>query len=160
VPLLQGEQAELLQRLARAIDVDLPPRALLDAALHEFFGFVDSHPIAARVLADEPFGDAELERLSGVLHKQTRAAVALWIESLLPELSPELSKPGSVVLDGVYGALVGFAAGRRDPCAPSADRAVEVAGAMLWHGLLQLAPAEVATATEPAKAEPAAESTP
>ncbi len=133
--LFRAEHAELTERLATELLGDTPIRERLTSALDAFVAYVDEHPIAARVIADEPFGDEELEAVRQSLHAQTKEAVAGWIAAdAAGRFDPQGVREG-VIVDAVYGGLVGVAANRRRVPGTPADEVVEATAELLWHGL-------------------------
>lgn len=133
--LLRAEHAELTARLAAEMLGDGSARARLDAAIDAFVGYVDEHPIAGRVLADEPFDNDELEDVRRTLHAQTKQALAGWLAA---DASGRFDPRGArerVVVDLVYGGLVEVAASRRRTPRTRRATVVAVTGEVLWGGL-------------------------
>ncbi|MBJ7328412.1 MAG: TetR/AcrR family transcriptional regulator [Solirubrobacteraceae bacterium] len=142
--LLRDEHADLTARLAASILVAEPPYERLARALDDFVAYVDEHPIAGRVLADEPFGDEELEAVRHALHSQTKAALAGWIANDAGDRFDAASVRGHVLIDAVYGALVGVASSRRRPRRPPRDEVVAATLDLLWAGLAPVLNGEAA----------------
>ncbi|MBJ7520192.1 MAG: TetR/AcrR family transcriptional regulator [Solirubrobacteraceae bacterium] len=133
--LLRAEHAELTARLAAEMLGDGPVRERLDAAIDAFVGYVDEHPIAGRVLADEPFGNDELEEVRRALHAQTKQALAGWLAADSGGRFDPRGARERVVVDLVYGGLVEVAASRRRTPRTRRATVVAVTGEVLWGGL-------------------------
>lgn len=136
--LLRAEHAELTTTLAATFADAGPLRDRLERAVDGFVAYVDAHPIAARVIADEPFDDTELEEVRRTLHAQTKLALGGWIAA---DAAVPFNPRGAyerAVIDAVYGALVGIASSRRRT--PRARRATVVQATIdvLWGGLSPL----------------------
>ncbi len=127
--LLAADHAELMQHLVASVtDLGEDPRERARRTIAAFFAFIDTHPLAARALSDEPFGDAEILRTQRRLHRQTKAAMLSWFE--LPE-----DDRGRATAELIYSALAGVAGQRHRR--PRLDRQAVVDAAMdvLWSGL-------------------------
>lgn len=133
--LLREEHAELTARLGAELLGDGPPRERLGAALDAFVAYVDAHPIAGRVLADEPFGNEELEAVRQALHAQTKQALAGWIANDAGGGFDPRGVRERIMVDALYGALVGVAASRRRPPRTRRATVVEATAEVLWGGL-------------------------
>jgi AcrR family transcriptional regulator len=126
--LLEKDHAELMQHLAASLAADVPPADRIRGTLDAFFAFIDTHPLAARALSDEPFGDDGILRAQRRLHRRTKEAMLAWLGV------PDDDRSRTMVELG-YSALAGVAGQRhRRPRAPRAE-VVDAAMAVLWTGL-------------------------
>lgn len=133
--LLRAEHAELTEMLAGTFARPEPARDRLEGAIDGFVAYVDAHPIAARVLADEPFGDEELEAVRQTLHAQMKQALAGWIAADATAAFDPRGARERVMVDAIYGALVGIAASRRRMPRVRRETVVEATADVLWGGL-------------------------
>src|SRR3954465_15564925 len=79
--LLEEDHAELMRHLAASLTANAEPSERGRRTREAFFAFIDPHPLAARALSDEPFGDAEIHRVCRRLHTKTKAAMGQWLGS-------------------------------------------------------------------------------
>lgn len=134
--LLEADHVELMRHLAASLTADASERdERVRRTLEAFFAFIDTHPLAARALSDEPFGDAEIHRVCRRLHAKTKAAMGQWL--VADGIAPDTDR-GRTTVELVYSALAGVAGQRhRRPRARRED-AVEAAMDVLWIGLERL----------------------
>lgn len=137
--LMRAEHAELTGLLAVALaDDGRPARERFARAVTDFVAYVDDHPIAGRVIADEPFGDDALEAVRQTLHAETKRALAGWISN---DAGARFNPAGTrerVMVDALYGAFVGIAASRRRTPRTRAATVVDATADLLWGGLAPL----------------------
>lgn len=134
--LMRAEHAELTGLLAAALaDDGTPARERFRRAIADFVTYVDEHPIAGRVIADEPFGDDDLETARRALHAETKRALAGWVaEDAGARFDPRGARE-RVMIDVLYGAFVGVAASRRRAPRTRAATVVDATAEVLWGGV-------------------------
>lgn len=134
--LMRAEHAELTGLLAVALaDDGTPARDRFVRAIADFVAYVDDHPIAGRVIADEPFGDDALEEVRRGLHADTKRALAGWVAIDAGDRFDPDGTREHIQIDAVYGAFAGIAARRRRTPGEPAATVVEATADVLWGGL-------------------------
>lgn len=134
--LMRAEHAELTGLLAVALaDDGTPARERFVRAIGDFVAYVDDHPIAGRVIADEPFGDDALEDARRALHAETKRALAGWIAGDAGERFDPRGARERVMVDVLYGAFAALAASRRRTPRTRAATVVDATAEVLWGGL-------------------------
>jgi len=88
--LLERHFAELRAILRRHMLVDDPPERRIPTALDAWFGYVQTHPGAARMLFQDTAGDADVQAIHRKVSSESRAA-------MLPLLARE---PGAAAIAG------------------------------------------------------------
>lgn len=136
--LLRAEHEELTAMLAATFADSGPLRDRLERAVGAFVDYVDAHPIAGRVIADEPFDDAELEDVRRALHAQTKLALGAWIAADAAMPFDPRGPYERTLIDAVYGALVGIASSRRRTPRTRRATVVQATVDVLWGGLSPL----------------------
>jgi AcrR family transcriptional regulator len=127
--LLRDDHAELMQHLAASVaGAGEPPRERARHTIEAFFAFIDTHPLAARALSDEPFGDDEILRVCRRLHRRTKEAMLGWFG--LPA-----DDRGRATVELVYSALAGVAGQRHRRPRLNREAVVDAAMDVLWSGL-------------------------
>jgi AcrR family transcriptional regulator len=106
VELMEGARDELTSRGAEIMARDAPPEERVRAAIDAFFGYVEEHPAAARVLFTAPKGEPDLFEAARAVQAEAAARIAALFAAepdLLPgvpdrerwiELSVEFLKQG------------------------------------------------------------------
>lgn len=134
--LMRAEHAELTGLLATALaDDGTPARERFTRAIADFVAYVDDHPIAGRVISDEPFGDDALEATRQALHTQTKQALAGWVARDAGARFNPRGVRERIMIDVLYGAFVGVAASRRRTPRARAATVVAATAEVLWGGV-------------------------
>jgi AcrR family transcriptional regulator len=131
--LLARHRDELLFELAQGITGEQQLSGRIRAAADSWFGYVQAHPYAMRMLFGDTTGDPEIQAFHREMQGTARAAIRSLMEAEPGfEVSEELRDP---LAELVRSAIVGVALWWADNQGVSRDDVVSLASGVIWGGI-------------------------
>jgi len=149
--LLERESAQLLDHVAARILAEGPRVERMRHAIDAFLSFVETHPLAWRLLSREDAGDREIADEHDRLRARNTETVG---EVLAADLRAAGTEPGSeraeILIELAVSAVEGIARWAHDHPEAAREQLVEATMELLWGGLARLAGERAAAGTEEA----------
>jgi AcrR family transcriptional regulator len=138
--LLERESAQLLDHVAVRLVAEGSRVERMRGAIDAFLSFVESHPLAWRLLSREDAGDGEIAAAQDRLRARNTEAVqeVLAADLRAAGIDPR-SERAAILVELAASAVEGIARWAREHPKVPRDQLVEVAMELLWGGLARLA---------------------